>query len=138
MPSQIIFDETVTEVTSPVTPCGGTDFTVSWQEKNTGDEASADYQDIFDLDDQGTGNTQTLDCGGLAPGATAQRTLTFNLPAGNYNMSLVINGGVARQLGNVIIDDCTPDDSGSASDQGAGQDPGTSQDPGPAQDTSSE
>jgi hypothetical protein len=116
MSSAIKLDDQVTFVTDPVSPCSGTDFTVSWQEKNAGDEASDDYQDIFDMDDQGTGDSQQLSCGGLAPGATALRTLTFNLPAGDYQMSLVINGVGPVVLGNVIIDDCPPD----STDDGSG------------------
>jgi hypothetical protein len=68
-------------------------------------------------DDQGTGDSQQLSCGGLAPGATALRTLTFNLPAGDYQMSLVINGVGPVALGNVIIDDCPPD----STDDGSGK-----------------
>jgi hypothetical protein len=34
------------------------------------------------------------------------RSLTFNLPAGNYTMTLVINAGAPLTLGNVIIDEC--------------------------------
>lgn len=115
MPSVITLDDQVTFVTDPVNPCSGTDFTVSWQEKNVGDEASVDYQDIFDMDDQGTGDSKQLSCGGLAPGETALRTLTFNLPAGDYKMSLVINGVGPVTLGNVIVDDC-PADSSDGSD----------------------
>lgn len=106
MPALIELDDQVTFVTDPVSPCSGTDFTVSWQEKNTGDEESPDYQDIFDMDDQGTGASQELPCEGLPPGEAAMRSLTFNLPAGNYNMNLVINGLGPFFLGNVIIDDC--------------------------------
>ena len=40
MSAKIIFDEQVTFVTDPVSPCGGEDFTVSWQ-KNIGDEDSS-------------------------------------------------------------------------------------------------
>lgn len=109
MPPVITLDNQVTFITDPVNPCSRTDFTVSWQEKNVGDEASIDYQDIFDMDDQGTGDSkQQLSCGGLAPGQTALRSLTFNLPAGNYDMNLVINGQGPAFLGNVIISDCEP------------------------------
>jgi hypothetical protein len=106
VPAIITLDDQVTFVTDPVNPCSGTDFTVSWQEKNVGDEPSADYQDTFDMDDQGTGDSQPLSCGGLEPGETALRSLTFNLPAGDYNMNLVINGRGLLSLGNVIISDC--------------------------------
>jgi hypothetical protein len=106
MPALIELDDQVTFVTDPVSPCSGADFTVSWREKNTGDEESTDYQDIFDLDDQGTGDSQDLPCEGLAPGQVAMRMLTFNLPAGNYNMNLVINGRGPFFLGNVIVRDC--------------------------------
>jgi hypothetical protein len=109
MPPVITLDDQVTFITDPVHPCSGTDFTVSWQERNVGDEASFDYQDIFDIDDQGNGASQELSCGGLAPDETALRSLTFNLPAGNYNMNLVINGQGPVFLGNVVISDCEPD-----------------------------
>lgn len=106
MPANIILDAQVTFVTDPINPCAGQDFTVSWQEKNIGDEDSGEYQDIFDLDDQGSGDSQTLQCQPLAAGAAAQRSMTFNLPAGNYQMSIVINGLGPLSLGNVIIDTC--------------------------------
>ena len=47
MPAQIVLDTQVTFVTDPVSPCAGVEFTVSWQEKNTGDEDSNEYQDII-------------------------------------------------------------------------------------------
>lgn len=106
MPALIDLDNQVTFVTDPVNPCAGTDFTVSWQERNLGDEASEDYQDIFDMDDQGTGDSQSLDCGGLQPDESALRTLTFNLPAGNYDMNVVVNGSGPLFLGNVIVAEC--------------------------------
>jgi CARDB len=104
MPAFIDLDTQVTFVTDPVNPCAGADFTLSWQEKNVGDEASDDYQDVVDVDDQGTGDSQSLDCGGLQPGESAQRSLTFNLPAGDYDINVVINGRGPLFLGNVIID----------------------------------
>jgi hypothetical protein len=106
MPAEISLDDQVTFVTDPINPCAGADFTVTWQEKNIGDEASTDYQDIFDLDDQGTGDSQSLSCGALEPGQSTARSLTFNLPAGNYTMSVVMNGQGPVLLGNVIISDC--------------------------------
>lgn len=106
MPAIIVFDDQVTFVTDPVSPCAGEDFTVSWQERNIGDEDSADYQDIFDLDDQGTGDSQALDCDPVAAGESVERSMTFNLPAGDYLMTLVINAQPPLTLGNVIINDC--------------------------------
>jgi CARDB len=106
MPANIVLDTQVTFVTDPVQPCAGQDFTASWQEKNTGDEASGQYQDTFDFDDQGSGNSQALTCDPLDAGQSAMRSLTFNLPAGNYTMTLVINAGAPLTLGNVIIDEC--------------------------------
>lgn len=106
MPALIVLDDQVTFVTDPVTPCAGEDFTVTWQERNVGDEDSADYQDIFDLDDQGSGDSQTLDCDPVAAGDSVTRSLTFNLPAGDYVMTLVINAQPPLTLGNVRIDDC--------------------------------
>lgn len=106
MAAVITLDDQVTFVTDPVNPCSGTDFTVTWQEKNVGDEASSDYQDIFDMDDQVTGDSQDLSCGGLEPGEATLRSLTFNLSAGDYKMNLVINGQGPLLLGNVIIVDC--------------------------------
>jgi hypothetical protein len=106
MPANIVFDDQVTFVTDPVSPCAGEDFTVSWQEKNVGDEASGEYQDTFDLDDQGEGSSKSLINDPLESGRSATRSLTFNLPAGNYVMTLVINAGVPLTLGNVIINDC--------------------------------
>jgi hypothetical protein len=106
MSAVIELDTQVTFVTDPVNPCSGTDFTASWQEKNVGDETSDDYQDILDLNDQGTGDSQSVDCGALEPDETALRTVTFNLPAGNYDMNVVINGRGPVFLGNVIIEDC--------------------------------
>lgn len=106
MSAVIALDDQVTFVTDPVNPCAGADFTVTWQEKNVGDEASPDYQDIFDMDDQGTGDSQSLSCEALEPGQSAARSLTFNLPAGNYTMSVVMNGQGPFFLGNVIINNC--------------------------------
>lgn len=106
MPAIIVFDDQITFVTDPVSPCAGEDFTVSWQERNIGDEDSAHYQDIFDLDDQGTGDSQALECDSVAAGDSVERSLTFNLPAGDYLMTLVINAQPPLTLGNVIINDC--------------------------------
>lgn len=106
MTAIIVFDDQTTFVTDPVNPCAGEDFTVSWQEKNIGDEDSEEYQDIFDLDDQGSGDSQELLCDPLPADGSATRTLTFNLPAGDYVMTLVINGQAPLTLGNVIIDEC--------------------------------
>ncbi|MFD4715204.1 hypothetical protein ACFWN5_36830 [Streptomyces sp. NPDC058430] len=106
MPAIITLDDQVTFVTDPANPCSGTDFQVSWQEKNVGDEPSADYQDIFDLNDQGTGDSRSVPCSPLDPGASVLRSATFNLPAGNYTMQVVINGQGPVFLGNVIIADC--------------------------------
>jgi hypothetical protein len=106
MPAIIILDDQVTFVTDPVSPCAGEDFTVTWQEKNAGDEVSGEYQDTFDLDDQGSGSSDFIMCDPLEPAQSALRSLTFNLPAGNYVMTLVIAGGAPLTLGNVIIEDC--------------------------------
>ncbi len=106
MSATIVLDTQVTFVTDSVNPCASQNFSVSWQEVNTGDEDSADYQDIFDMDDEGTGDSQELACDPLPAGQSVQRSLTFNLPAGDYKMSLVINGQGPFELGNVIIDDC--------------------------------
>ena len=103
MPAKIVLDEQVTFVTDPVSPSAGEDFSVSWQEKNIGDEDSTDYQDIFDLDDQGSGDSKELRCDPLPVGEPAMRSLTFTLPAGNYIMTLVIKGQAPVTLGNVII-----------------------------------
>jgi hypothetical protein len=107
MPAEIVFDHQSSYVTDPVNPCAGEDFTVTWQEKNIGDTDSAAYQDIFDLDDQGNGDSKSVDCDPVAAGASVQRSLTFNLPSGTYQMSLVINGVGPLALGDVIVDDCT-------------------------------
>lgn len=107
MPATIVLDDQVTFVTDPVSPCAGQEFSVSWQEKNVGDEDSAEYQDIFDLDDQGSGDSQKLQCDPLPTGEATMRSLTFTLPAGDYVMTLVINGQVPLILGNVIIDECS-------------------------------
>ena len=106
MPATIILDDQVTFVTDPVNPCAGEEFSVSWQEKNIGDEGSDEYQDIFDLDDSGSGDSKELQCTPLRAGESTIRSLTFTLPAGNYIMSLVINGQGPLTLGNVIIADC--------------------------------
>ena len=106
MSAIITLDTQVTFVTDPVNPCAGQEFTVSWTERNVGDEDSGDYQDIFDLDDQGNGASQELQCDPLAAGDSTTRSLAFTLPAGNYVMSLVINGQGPLTLGNVIINDC--------------------------------
>ena len=105
MPATIVFDDQVTFVTDPVNPTAGMDFTVSWQEKNIGDEDSADYQDSFDLHDGDTGDSKALQCDPLPAGQSAMRSLTFNLPEGDYTMTPVINGQGALTLGNVIIDE---------------------------------
>jgi hypothetical protein len=106
MSAKIVLDDQVTFVTDPVSPCAGQEFTVSWQEKNIGDEDSTEYQDIFDLDDQGSGDSKELRCDPLPAGEPAMRSLTFTLPAGNYVMTLVINGQAPLNLGNVIINEC--------------------------------
>lgn len=106
MPAIITLDDQVTFVTDPVNPCAGADFTVTWQERNVGDEDSPDYQDIFDMDDQGSGDSRSVPCEPLAAGDSVPRTTTFNLPAGSYTMSLVINGRGPVRLGNVIIAEC--------------------------------
>lgn len=106
MPANIVFDDQTTYVTDPTDPCAGMDFTVSWQERNIGDEESDQYQDTFDLDDDGTGASLALQCDPIAAGGEATRALTFNLPAGDYKMTLVLHAGVPKILGNVIVIDC--------------------------------
>jgi hypothetical protein len=106
MTATIVLDEQVTFVTDPVNPCAGAEFSVSWQERNIGDTASAEYQDIFDLDDQGSGDSKSLQCSPLQSGETAVRSTTFTMLAGNYMMTLVINGVGPLTLGNVIVGDC--------------------------------
>lgn len=106
MPTKIVFDDQITYVTDPASPCAGEDFTVSWREVNIGDTDSAQYQDIFDLDDQGTGISRALTCDPLPAGQTATRSLVLNAPAGNYIMTLIINAQTPLKLGNVIINDC--------------------------------
>jgi len=106
MPAIIVLDDQVTFVTDPVSPCAGQEFTVSWREKNIGDEDSDEYQDIFDMDARDAGHSQDLTCDPLPAGASTLRTLTFTLAAGDYTMSLVINGQGPLTLGNVIINDC--------------------------------
>ena len=92
MSARIVLDAQVTFVTDPVSPHAGEDFTVSWQEKNISDEDSTEYQDIFDLDDQGSGDSKELRCDPLPVGERAMRSLTFTLPAGNYVMTFVSMG----------------------------------------------
>lgn len=106
MPAVVILDDQVTFVTDPVNPCADEEFSVSWQEINIGDEDSAEYQDIFDLDDEGSGDSKELQCDPLLAGESKLRSLSFSLPAGNYVMTLVINGQDPITLGNVIIDEC--------------------------------
>lgn len=106
MPATIVLDDQVTFVTDPRNPCAGKDFIVSWQETNVGDEASEEYRDTFDFDNQGSGDSQTLVCDPLDPNQSVARSMTFNLLAGDYIMTLVINNGVPLTLGNVIIDEC--------------------------------
>jgi hypothetical protein len=105
MPAEIVLDTQTTFVTDPVSPVAGSDFTVTWQEVNVGDEPSGNYQDIFDMDDSGTGDSQSLDCDPLEPNQSVARSLTFNLPAGDYDMNLVLNGQGPNFLGNVRIED---------------------------------
>jgi hypothetical protein len=107
MPADIVLADQVTFLTDPVSPCAGEEFTVTWQEQNIGDEDSAEYQDIFDLDDHGTGDSKELQCDPLPAGEVAERSLTFTLPAGDYVMTLVINGRGPLTLGNVIINECS-------------------------------
>ena len=106
MPAKIVLDDQVSFLTDPVSPCAGEEFTVSWDEKNIGDEDSDKYQDIFDMNDRGTGASQTLDCDPLPAGESTTRSLPFTLPAGNYTMTLIIKNQAPLTLGNVIIDDC--------------------------------
>jgi hypothetical protein len=116
MSATIVLDEQVTFVTDPVNPCAAAEFTVSWQEKNIGDTAGGEYQDIFDLDDQGSGDSKSLQCSPLQPGESAVRSMSFTMPAGNYVMTLVINGVGPLTLGNVIVNDCV-DSAGTSADQ---------------------
>jgi len=106
MPAKIVLDDQVTFLTDPVSPCAGEEFTVSWDEKNIGDEDSDEYHDIFDMNDRGTGQSQTLDCDPLPAGESTTRSVAFTLPAGNYTMTLIIKNGAPLTLGNVIIDEC--------------------------------
>ena len=105
MSVNIILDDQVTFVTDPVSPFAGEAFTVSWQEKNVGDEDSGEYRDIFDLDNQGSGDSKELRCDPLPAGESAMRSLTFMLPAGDYLMTVVINGQAPLTLGNVIMNE---------------------------------
>lgn len=105
MPATIVLDDQVTFVTDPVNPTAGISFTVTWQEKNIGDEDSAGYEDSFDLHDGDTGDNKVLECDPLPAGQTATRSLTFNLPEGNYTMTLTIDGQAPLTLGNVIVDE---------------------------------
>ena len=107
MSAVIVLDNQITFVTDPVNPCAQEEFTVSWQEVNVGDEDSNAYQDTFDLDDQGIGDSQSLQCDPLPAGKPVMRSLTFVLPAGNYLMTLVIAGQAPLKLGNVLVDDCS-------------------------------
>ena len=116
MTATVVLDDQVTFVTDPVDPCAAAEFTVSWQERNIGDDASGDYQDIFDLDDQGSGDSRSLQCSPLQSGETAVRSTTFTMPAGNYVMTLVVNGVGPLTLGNVIVSDCVD-----AANAGTGQ-----------------
>lgn len=106
MPAIIVLDEQITFITDPVNPCAGEEFTVSWNERNLGDEDSGEYEDIFDLDNDGTGDSKTLQCEALVAGMSSTRSLNFSLPSGNYRMSLVINGQGPFNLGNVIVVEC--------------------------------
>jgi hypothetical protein len=67
MPATIVLDDRVTFVADLVNPTAGADFTVTWQEKNIGDEDSTDYQDTFDLDTEDTGDSQPLQCDPYRP-----------------------------------------------------------------------
>lgn len=106
MPATITLDDQVSFITDPVNPCAGEEFTVSWQERNIGDEDSNAYQDIFDMDDGRSGKSQELQCDPLPAGESTLRSLTFTLPAGDYVMTLVIDGKGPLTLGNVIINEC--------------------------------
>jgi hypothetical protein len=106
MPAKIVLDDQVSFLTDPVSPCAGEEFTVSWDEKNIGDEDSDEYHDIFDMNDRGNGQSQTLDCDPLPAGESTTRSVAFTLPAGNYTMTLIIKNGAPLTLGNVIIDEC--------------------------------
>ena len=100
MSARIVLDDQVTFVTDPVSPHAGEDFTVSWQEKNISDEDSTEYQDIFDLDDQGSGDSKELRCDPLPVGERAMHSLTFTR---QLRYDLRINGQAPVTLGNVII-----------------------------------
>jgi hypothetical protein len=106
MPAKIVFDDQVSFLTDPVSPCAGEEFTVSWDERNIGDEDSGKYQDIFDMNDRGRGDSQTLECDPLPAGESTTRSVTFTLEAGNYTMTLIIKNQAPLTLGNVIVDDC--------------------------------
>lgn len=106
MPAIIVFDEQTTFLTDPVSPCSNQPFTVSWQEKNIGDQDSDEYEDIFAFDDQGLGDRVTVQCDALPAGGSAIRSATFTLSSGNYFMTLIIDGKAPLDLGNVIISEC--------------------------------
>jgi hypothetical protein len=97
-----------TYVTDPTSPCAGQPFTVKWQETNAGDEPSQAYTDTFEMNYSGKSQSQDLPVSDpLAPGAVADRELTFTLPdPGTYNMNLTINGQPGY-LGDVIVADCS-------------------------------
>jgi hypothetical protein len=95
----------VSWVTDPQSPVAGQQFSVRWTEVNAGDEPSGDYQDAFQMNSSSETQTQTLSASSLAPGETAERTLSFTLGhADTYNMNIEINGRSAY-LGDVIVGD---------------------------------
>ena len=59
---------------------------------------------IWTIKDRAT--AKELRCDPLPVGEAAMRSLTFTLPAGDYVMTLVINGQAPLTLGNVIIKEC--------------------------------
>jgi hypothetical protein len=104
MPAQIVLDTQVTFVTDPINPCAGTDFVVSWQEINVGDEASGDYTQTINFNDLSNDHNFDVDCYSLEPGESVLREFTINVPdAANYNLNVSLHG----YLGNVIIEDCS-------------------------------
>lgn len=106
MPAIIVLDDQTTFITDPVNPCAGEEFIVSWGERNVGDEDSSEYQDIFDLDDEGTGDSKALQCKSLAAGASSTQSLSFILSSGNFRMTLILDRQDQLDFENIIIDDC--------------------------------
>ncbi|MDB5065743.1 MAG: hypothetical protein JWM18_2177 [Chloroflexi bacterium] len=94
-------------MTDPVTPCAGQPFQAKWAEINAGSAPSEPYDDTMEMNSLDSTDQQSItNSDAVNPGdPPTERSVTFTMPAGTYNMNLTIDG-TSMYLGDVIIEDC--------------------------------